>query len=103
MMDRSKYTMSHYLLLKSLNFDFKTPSHITPTLKPEAVFLDVIGTKLWRLIANHCHLSLPTDFTPPPMYGCHGLEISRATAESGWGLGFVFIIFLFTFEGSIVL
>jgi hypothetical protein len=31
-----------------------------------------------------------------------GLEISTATAESEWGLGFVGIISLFTFERSIV-
>jgi hypothetical protein len=29
-----------------------------------------------------------------------GLDISTATAESGWGLGFVYIITLFTFESS---
>jgi hypothetical protein len=41
----------------------------------------------------------PADFTPP--YGFLGLEISTATAESGCGLGFVYIIFLFTYERSI--
>jgi hypothetical protein len=38
------------------------------------------------------------DFTPP--YGFLGLEISAATAESGWGFGFVYIIFLFTCESK---
>jgi hypothetical protein len=40
---------------------------------------------------------------PPPPHGFLGLEISAATAENRWGLGFVYIISLFTFESSIVL
>jgi hypothetical protein len=32
-----------------------------------------------------------------------GLEISTPTAESRWGLGFVYIISFFTFESSIAL
>jgi hypothetical protein len=32
-----------------------------------------------------------------------GLKISTATAESGWGLGFLYIISFFTFGSSIVL
>jgi hypothetical protein len=35
--------------------------------------------------------------------GFLGLEISTATAESGWRLGFVFVIYVFIFESSIVL
>jgi hypothetical protein len=41
------------------------------------------------------------DFTPP--YGFLGLEISTATAESGWGLVFVYIISLFTYVSLITL
>ncbi len=36
-------------------------------------------------------------------YGFLGLEISTPTAESRWGLGFVYIISLFSLERSIVL
>jgi hypothetical protein len=37
----------------------------------------------------------PVVFTPlPPPHGFLRLEISRATAESRWGLGFVYIISL---------
>jgi hypothetical protein len=39
----------------------------------------------------------------PSPHGFLGPEISTATAESGWGLGFVYIISLFTFKSSIVL
>jgi hypothetical protein len=31
-----------------------------------------------------------------------GLEIYAAAAESGWGLGFVYIISIFAFESRIV-
>jgi hypothetical protein len=54
------------------------------------------------LHAIHIHLQqliLP----PPPRHGFLGLEISTATAESRWGLGFVYILSLFTFQSSIVI
>jgi hypothetical protein len=38
----------------------------------------------------------------PMVFGFMGLDISTATAESRWGLGFVYIITLFTFESSMV-
>jgi hypothetical protein len=65
---------------------------------PEGVFLDVIGTKISRLL-----LPSTTGFTPP--YRFVGLEISTARAESEWGsgLGFVYINSSFTFESCIVL
>jgi hypothetical protein len=67
-----------------------------------AFILDVIGTKILRLLlhAIHSHIHQLILLLP---YGFLGLEISTATAESGWGLGFVYIISLFTFESSIVL
>ncbi len=44
--------------------------------------------------------------SPPPAdprYGFLELENSTATDESGWRLGFAYVISLFTFESSIVL
>jgi hypothetical protein len=43
----------------------------------------------------------PADFAPP--YDFLGLEISTATSKIGWGLGFGYVISLFTFERSFVL
>jgi hypothetical protein len=42
------------------------------------------------------------DFIPPP-HGILGLEISTPEAKIRWGLGFVYIISLSTFESSIFL
>ncbi len=59
--------------------------------KAEGVFLDVIGTKILRFMLHVYSQSPPAaDFTPP--YGFLGLEISTTTAESGWRLGFDYII-----------
>jgi hypothetical protein len=69
---------------------------------PEGIFLDVIGTVNLKTFAPcHSQSPSPADFSPP--YGFLGLDISNATAESGWRLGFVYIISLFTFERSIAL
>ncbi len=43
----------------------------------------------------------PADFSSA--YGFLGLEISIATAESGWGRGFAYIFSLFTYESRIAL
>jgi hypothetical protein len=73
--------------------------HNAPVVhKQEAVFLKVIGTQILRLLlhAIHSHLS--------PLYISNlGLEISTATAESGWRLGFVYINSLFTFLSNTVI
>jgi hypothetical protein len=69
---------------------------------PEGVFLDVIGTINLKTFAPcHSQSPSPADFSPP--YGFLGLDISNATAESGWELGFIYIISLFTFESGIAL
>ncbi len=39
---------------------------------------------------------------PPDFTGFIGLEISIATAESRWGLGFVFIISFLTFKVAVL-
>ncbi len=52
--------------------------------------LHAIHTNLRQLILLH-------------PYGFLGLEISTAIAESRYGLGFVYITSLFTFEGCIAL
>jgi hypothetical protein len=44
------------------------------------------------LFIDYSHVP-PVDFNP--LYGFLGLEISTSTAESGWELGFVYIISLF--------
>ncbi len=66
----------------------------------EGVWLDIIGTKILRLLlhAIHSHLHQLIQLSP---YGFLGLEIS---AESRWGAWVVvYIIFMFTFESNIVL
>ena len=69
---------------------------------PECAFLGVIGTKTLRLllhsISSHLHQVILH-----PRYGFLELENSTATVESGWRLGFAYVISLFTFESSIVL
>jgi hypothetical protein len=58
-------------------------------MRPERVFLDVIGTKKLKTFAP-CYSQSPStnDFTP--LYSFLGLEIQKAIAESGWGLCFVY-------------
>ncbi len=65
-------------------------------------FLDVIGTKILRLLLHciHSHLHQLILLTP---LGFLRLELCTATDESTWELGFVCIISLFTFESSILL
>jgi hypothetical protein len=70
----------------------------------EGGFLDVIGTKSKNLKTFAPYYSQsppPADFTP--QYGFLGHEISTATTESTWWLGFVYIISLFIVERRIVL
>jgi hypothetical protein len=64
-----------------------------------------IGTKVKNLetfAPRYSQSPPPADFAPLP-HDFLRLEISTATAESGRGLGFVYIISLFTFDSSIVL
>jgi hypothetical protein len=69
---------------------------------PEGIFLDVIGTINLKTFAPcHSQSPSPADFSPP--YGFLGLDISTATAESGWGLGFIYIISSFTFKITVAL
>jgi hypothetical protein len=63
----------------------------------EGVFLEVIGTKDLKTFAPCYSQSPPPAYFTPP-FGLLGLEFSTGTTESRWGLGFVYIIFLFTFE-----
>ncbi len=61
------------------------------------VFMDVIGTKILRLLLHDVHIHLHhLIFGHPPWF--LGLEISTAKAESRWGLGVVLIISLFTLK-----
>jgi hypothetical protein len=53
----------------------------------EKVFLDVLGTKILRLFLHPIHVTSTSGFYSPLWF--LGLEISTATAESEWGLGFV--------------
>jgi hypothetical protein len=62
----------------------------------------VSGTKLCKLLFHAIQSHLHQRIVFPP-FGFLGLEISTATAESGWGLGFVYIISLFTFESTVAL
>jgi hypothetical protein len=57
----------------------------------EGVFLDVIGKKSLRFLLHAIHSHLRQLIVP----GFIGLEISIATAERRWGLGFVFFISFF--------
>jgi hypothetical protein len=70
----------------------------------EGVFLDIIRTKILRLVlhAIHSHLH-QLIYTPPPPHGFLELDVSTAIAESRWGLGFVYIISLLILEVSIVI
>ncbi len=49
----------------------------------------------------HSQSHPPADFTPT--YGFLELEISTTTTESRWGLGFDYIMLLFTLESIIIL
>jgi hypothetical protein len=63
----------------------------------------VLGQQILRLLlhAIHSHLQQLILSTPPP-HGFLGLDITTATAESRLGLGFVYIISVFTFNSSII-
>ncbi len=59
--------------------------------------MDVIGTKMLRLLLLDVHIPLHhLILVHPPWF--RGLEISTAIAESRWGLGAVLIISLFTLK-----
>jgi hypothetical protein len=60
-----------------------------PLNRPKGIFFDLTWAK-----------NLKT-FTPPN--GFLGLEIPTATAESQWGLGFVYIIFLYLIPVKVAL
>ncbi len=64
---------------------------------PEGIFLDVSGTKLlsWYF-CSMLFATISTSWFYYPPYGFLGLEISTSTAESSLGLGFVYIISLFS-------
>jgi hypothetical protein len=65
----------------------------------EGELLDVIETKILRLLPHAIHSHLHQLISS--LHGFLGLENSTATVESRWGLGFVYIISLFTLESSI--
>ncbi len=62
---------------------------------PERKFLNVIGTKILRLLLHSVRSHLHQLILLSPLWFL-GLEISTSTAESRWGLGFVYIISLFS-------
>jgi hypothetical protein len=71
---------------------------------PERVFLDVIETKILRLLPHAIHSRLHKLISaPPPPLDFLGLEISTATAKSRVMALLCYIISLFTFESNIVL
>ncbi len=62
---------------------------------PEGKFLDVSGTKILILLLHALRNHLHQLILLSPLWFI-GLEISTSTAESRWGLGFVYIISLFS-------
>jgi hypothetical protein len=62
---------------------------------PEGKFLDVSGTKILILLLHALRNHLHQLILLSPFWFI-GLEISTSTAESRWGLGFVYIISLFS-------
>jgi hypothetical protein len=54
-----------------------------------------LGQKFWDFCSMLCTIISTSWFYYSP-YGFLGLEISTSTAESIWGLGFVYIISLFS-------
>jgi hypothetical protein len=67
---------------------------------PEEILLNVIGTNLKTFAPYYSQSPPAADVTPHDFLR---LEISTGTTESGWQLGYVYIIFLFIFKSSIVL
>jgi hypothetical protein len=74
--------------LFGLHFSFQLCKYKLSAPCTEVVFLDIIGTKKLKTFALcYSQATPPADFTHS--YRFLGLEDSIATAESGWGLGFV--------------
>ena len=63
-------------------------------MRAEGEILDVVGTEILRLAPCYSQSPQTAEFTPPPPHGFFGLEISTATADSGWGFCIVYIISL---------